>query len=180
MSAFYSIYILHLLVALILLHNSNKHTHARARTHLHKNLRLRWCSFHKAASRYKVGVLFWLLPPYCPLALCAGAICVSLPGIGLFTVIKWEQRRLEDWALPPLEWRNIAPPAAVPRMCCDFCWDNMYPILLPEIGFPSLFTSAPAMYTLVECVQSSVILFMAPNLTVLGFILFSKISRVPF
>lgn len=59
-------------------------------------------------SQWHVCLPSWFLPPYCPPALCAGAFCVSLAGIGLFTVIKWEQRRLVDWSLPLLDWMHVA------------------------------------------------------------------------
>ena len=67
-----------------------------------------WLWFHLWAEYHcNVCLPSWLLHPYCPLALCARAFCVSLAGIGLFTVIKWEQRRLVDWTVTLLEWGKL-------------------------------------------------------------------------
>lgn len=67
-----------------------------------------WLWFHLWAEYHcNVCLPSWLLLPYCPLALCAGAFCVSPAGIGLFTVIKWEQRRLVDWTVTLLEWGKL-------------------------------------------------------------------------
>lgn len=95
--------------SLVLFFNAFAHTDAH--TDFWSSWSHLWAEYH-----CKVCLPSWLLPLYCPMALCAGAFCVSLAGIGLFTVNKWEQRRLGDWAVPLLEWRNVTAHTAAPQL----------------------------------------------------------------